>query len=66
MGVVGIDQACDGPGPSRQRITLTVVGRNVVARDQDVVALTFAAVGGASLPSWRPVRTSISTCPVAG
>jgi ferredoxin-NADP reductase len=35
-------------------ITLTVVGRNVVARDQDVVALTFAGADGAPLPPWRP------------
>jgi len=42
------------PAHHDSSITLTVVGRNVVARDQDVVALTFAAVGGASLPSWSP------------
>jgi ferredoxin-NADP reductase len=35
-------------------ITLTVVGRDVVARDQDVVALTFAGADGAPLPPWRP------------
>jgi ferredoxin-NADP reductase len=35
-------------------ITLTVVRRNVVAHDQDVVALTFAGVDGAPLPRWRP------------
>jgi ferredoxin-NADP reductase len=35
-------------------ITLTVVRRNVVAHDQDVVALTFAGADGAPLPPWRP------------
>ena len=35
-------------------IMLTVVDRRVVARDQDVVALTFADVDGAPLPPWRP------------
>jgi ferredoxin-NADP reductase len=35
-------------------ILLTVVDRGVVARDQDVVTLTFADVGGAALPPWRP------------
>jgi ferredoxin-NADP reductase len=35
-------------------ITLTVVGRTVVAHDQDVVTLTFAGADGAPLPPWRP------------
>jgi len=35
-------------------IMLTVVERRVVARDQDVVMLTFADVDGAPLPPWRP------------
>jgi ferredoxin-NADP reductase len=35
-------------------ITLTVVGRTVVAHDQDVVTLTFAAADGVPLPPWRP------------
>jgi ferredoxin-NADP reductase len=42
------------PAHHDNSIVLNVLGRNVVARDQDVVALTFAAVDGAALPSWRP------------
>jgi ferredoxin-NADP reductase len=42
------------PAHHDSSITLTVVGRNVVARDQDVVALTFAGADGAPLPPWRP------------
>ena len=40
------------PAPDRT-IALTVVDRQVVARDQDVVALTLAAADG-ELPRWRP------------
>jgi ferredoxin-NADP reductase len=42
------------PAHRDSRITLTVVERAVVAHDQDVVTLTFAAADGARLPSWRP------------
>jgi ferredoxin-NADP reductase len=42
------------PAHHDSTITLTVVGRNVVARDQDVVTLTFAGADGAPLPPWRP------------
>jgi ferredoxin-NADP reductase len=42
------------PAQHASTITLTVVGRDVVARDQDVVALTFAGADGAPLPPWRP------------
>jgi ferredoxin-NADP reductase len=35
-------------------ITLTVVDRRVIARDQDVVMLTLADPDGAPLPPWRP------------
>jgi ferredoxin-NADP reductase len=42
------------PAHHDHSITLTVVGRNVVARDQDVVALTFASADGTPLPTWRP------------
>jgi ferredoxin-NADP reductase len=42
------------PAQHDSTITLTVVGRNVIARDQDVVALTFAGADGAPLPPWRP------------
>ncbi len=42
------------PAQHDTSITLTVVGRTVIAHDQDVVALTFAGVDGAQLPRWRP------------
>lgn len=35
-------------------VTLRVAGREVVAHDQNVVALTFEAVDGARLESWHP------------
>ena len=35
-------------------ITLNVLGRKVIAHDQDVVALTLAGADGAHLPQWRP------------
>jgi ferredoxin-NADP reductase len=42
------------PAQHDSTVTLTVVGRNVVARDQDVVTLPFAGADGAPLPPWRP------------
>jgi ferredoxin-NADP reductase len=43
------------PSPEPDRlIGLTVVGRQVVAHDQDVVALTLAAANGQRLPRWHP------------
>ncbi len=41
------------PEPDRV-IGLTVVDRQVVAHDQDVVALTMSATDGGSLPRWHP------------
>jgi ferredoxin-NADP reductase len=41
------------PDPERV-IGLTVVDRQVVAHDQDVVALTLAAGDGRALPRWHP------------
>jgi ferredoxin-NADP reductase len=41
------------PEPNRV-IGLTVVDRQVVAHDQDVVALTLAAADGRALPGWHP------------
>lgn len=35
-------------------LTLRVTGRQVVARDENVVALSLAAAGGGTLPSWHP------------
>jgi ferredoxin-NADP reductase len=42
------------PAHHDSTMTLTVVGRTVVAHDQDVVTLTFAGADGAPLPRWRP------------
>ncbi len=45
------------PAPLARRdrtLTLTVLDREVVAHDQNVVALTFAAPDGGSLPHWHP------------
>ncbi|WP_319450511.1 MULTISPECIES: PDR/VanB family oxidoreductase [unclassified Mycobacterium] len=35
-------------------IPLVVAARDVVARDQDVIAVRFAAPGGSDLPRWHP------------
>lgn len=41
--------------PERDRsIALTVLDRQVVAHDQDVVALTLGAADGTPLPAWHP------------
>jgi hypothetical protein len=42
------------PQRSEGTITLTVVRRRIVARDQDVVELTLAPQSGAALPRWYP------------
>jgi ferredoxin-NADP reductase len=42
------------PAQHDSSIPLIVVGRTVVARDQDVVTLTFGGADGAPLPPWRP------------
>ncbi|MGH3970821.1 MAG: PDR/VanB family oxidoreductase [Mycobacterium sp.] len=42
------------PAAHDHRVTLTVVDRQVVAHDQDVVALTLAGADGGPLPPWRP------------
>jgi ferredoxin-NADP reductase len=43
------------PPPAPDRVLgLTVLARQVVAHDQDVVALTLAAADGQPLPRWRP------------
>jgi hypothetical protein len=42
------------PAEPDRAIALTVVDRRVVAHDQDVVALTFAAADGSGLPRWHP------------
>jgi ferredoxin-NADP reductase len=43
------------PPPELDRtITLTVTDRQVVAHDQDVIALTLAAADGGTLPPWYP------------
>ena len=42
------------PEPADPTLTLTVVDRTVMARDENVVALTLAAADGAVLPAWHP------------
>lgn len=42
------------PAARDTRMTLTVTDRRVVARDEDVVALTLTAVDGTALPRWYP------------
>jgi ferredoxin-NADP reductase len=43
------------PPPARDRtLALTVTDRVMVARDENVVALTLTAAGGSPLPSWHP------------
>ena len=43
------------PPPAHDRtLALTVTDRVVVARDENVVALTLAAADGTQLPSWHP------------
>ena len=39
---------------SADRLVLEIVDRQVMARDENVIALTFAAPGGAVLPQWHP------------
>ncbi len=52
--VSGAIRRVTAPAQRDSSITLTVVGRTVVAHDQDVVTLTFAGADGAPLPRWRP------------
>ena len=42
------------PRPQDRTITLRVIGRQVVAHDQNVVALTLAAPDRRPLPAWHP------------
>jgi ferredoxin-NADP reductase len=42
------------PREADRAIALTVIDRQVVAHDQDVVALTMAAADGRPLPRWHP------------
>jgi len=53
-GLSGLIRRVAQPAVHDSSIMLTVVERRVVALDQDVVMLTFAEVGEAELPSWRP------------
>jgi ferredoxin-NADP reductase len=44
-----------GPPAARDRtLTLSVIDRQVVAHDENVVALTLASADGSELPSWHP------------
>lgn len=47
------DPAHAGHNPDTA-MTLVVTGRRIVARDRNVVALTFAAVDGTDLARWQP------------
>nr|WP_246097747.1 PDR/VanB family oxidoreductase [Rhodococcus spelaei] len=42
-----------GHNPDRA-ITMVVTDRTIVAQDENVAALTFAAPGGGELPAWQP------------
>ncbi len=56
-GIWGLTASIRRPPPIRERDhsqTLKVVKRQVVAHDEDVVALTLAAADGRPLPSWFP------------
>ncbi|OBA92153.1 ferredoxin [Mycobacteriaceae bacterium 1482268.1] len=52
--LTGATRKLNLPSDTQPLLELTVVGRQVVARDQDVVALTLAAAGGEPLPRWHP------------
>ncbi|MFF0817747.1 PDR/VanB family oxidoreductase [Rhodococcus sp. NPDC003318] len=47
------DPAHAGHNPN-SAMTLVVTDRRIVARDENVAALTFAAVGGGEVPAWQP------------
>ncbi|WP_305093216.1 PDR/VanB family oxidoreductase [Prescottella sp. R16] len=47
------DPASAGHNPD-SALTLVVTDRTIVAEDENVAALTFAAVDGADLPAWQP------------
>lgn len=53
LGLSGAVRRPTAPAECDSSIRLTVVDRRVVARDQDVVALTFTG-DGAPLPAWHP------------
>ena len=42
------------PADVDRRFPLVVADRRIVARDQDVIALTLTSPGGAALPRWHP------------
>ena len=53
-GISGAIRKMKPPVVPDRTIALTVTDRQVVARDQDVVALTLAAADGRVLPRWHP------------
>ena len=56
-GMFAMSGAIRRPLPPREvdrRVPLVVADREVVARDQDVIALRLAAADGTSLPEWYP------------
>ncbi|RDH76499.1 oxidoreductase [Mycolicibacterium moriokaense] len=52
--ISGVIRKMKPPVDSNRLTALTVVDRQVVAHDQDVVALTLSAADGAPLPRWHP------------
>ena len=53
-GISGAIRKMKPPAAPDRTIALTVTDRQVVAHDQDVVALTLAAADGRVLPRWHP------------
>ena len=53
-GISGAIRKMKPPAAPDRTIALTVTDRQVVAHDQDVVALTLAAADGRGLPRWHP------------
>jgi len=56
-GLFALSGSLRKPGAPREvdrSFPLVVVDRRVVARDQDVIALTLAAPAGGNLPRWHP------------
>lgn len=52
--ITGAMRRVKPPAAPDRTIGLVVTDRQVVARDQDVVALTFTAADAGDLPRWRP------------
>jgi ferredoxin-NADP reductase len=53
-GISGAIRKPVSPPETERSVALTVADRRVVARDQDVIALTLVAADGKALPRWYP------------